>query len=148
MHENPDTASRRILVADDNRAIHDDFRKIFEPNSASANVLAESEAALFGQSPEPVRQLRFAADFATQGEEGAALVGRARAQNKPYALAFVDMRMPGLERHRNHRANLGTGPSGPDCDLHRIFRPLVGGHAQEARTHGPARHLEKAVRQH
>jgi DNA-binding LytR/AlgR family response regulator len=33
-------------------------------------------------------------DFASQGNEGAALVERARSENQPYAMAFVDMRMP------------------------------------------------------
>jgi CheY-like chemotaxis protein len=33
-------------------------------------------------------------DFASQGTEGAALVERVRAENDPYAMAFVDMRMP------------------------------------------------------
>ena len=30
--------NRRILVIDDNRAIHEDFRKIFEPELASARA--------------------------------------------------------------------------------------------------------------
>ena len=94
MHESFEGSNRRILVIDDNRAIHDDFLKIFEPGLASAQPLAESGTALFGDatmsSPRPVFQV----DFASQGSEGAALVERARAENEPYAMAFVDMRMP------------------------------------------------------
>jgi CheY-like chemotaxis protein len=94
MPESLDTTNRRILVIDDNRAIHDDFRKIFEQRVANASALAESEAALFGLPSQPVPQLQFEVDFASQGAEGAALVGAARLENRPYALAFIDMRMP------------------------------------------------------
>jgi CheY-like chemotaxis protein len=86
--------NRRILVIDDNRAIHDDFRKIFEPGLASAQPLAESGTALFGDSTMSVPRPLFQVEFASQGTEGAALVERALAENEPYAMAFVDMRMP------------------------------------------------------
>jgi CheY-like chemotaxis protein len=89
-----DSTNHRLLVIDDNPAIHEDFRKIFQRPGASADALAESEAALFGEASQTVPQLLFEVEFASQGAEGAALVGGARSQNKPYALAFVDMRMP------------------------------------------------------
>ena len=44
-------ANRRILVIDDNPAIHEDFRKIFSSSQQQGSALADSEAALFGQSP-------------------------------------------------------------------------------------------------
>src|ERR1700694_1091649 len=94
MHESFEGCNRRILVIDDNRAIHDDFRKIFEPGLASAQPLAESGTALFGDATMSIPRPLFQVDFASQGTEGAALVERARAENEPYAMAFVDMRMP------------------------------------------------------
>jgi CheY-like chemotaxis protein len=94
MPERSKDRNRRILVIDDNRAIHDDFRKIFEPGLASAQPLAESGIALFGDSTVSIPRPLFQVDFAFQGTEGAALVERARAENEPYAMAFVDMRMP------------------------------------------------------
>ena len=94
MHESSEGCNRRILVIDDNRAIHDDFCKIFEAGLASAQPLAESRTALFGDSTMSVARPLFQVDFASQGTEGAALVERARAENEPYAMAFVDMRMP------------------------------------------------------
>jgi CheY-like chemotaxis protein len=94
MRESSEGCNRRILVIDDNRAIHDDFRKIFEPVFASAQPLAESGTALFGDETLSVPRPLFQVDFASQGSEGAALVERARAENDPYAMAFVDMRMP------------------------------------------------------
>lgn len=88
--------NRRILVIDDNPAIHEDFRKILEPSSPDYDALRHSAGALFGEPHEDAAEPRpvFKVDFASQGAEGAALVGRGRAQNQPYALAFVDMRMP------------------------------------------------------
>ena len=94
MHKSSERCNRHILVIDDNRAIHDDFRKIFEAGPASAQPLAESGTALFGDETLSVPRPLFQVDFASQGSEGAALVERARSENQPYAMAFVDMRMP------------------------------------------------------
>jgi CheY-like chemotaxis protein len=94
MHDSSETPNRRILVVDDNRAIHEDFGKIFRPNASSADALAQSEAALFGEPLGLPPLPQFEVDFASQGAEGAALVDRARLDGRPYALAFVDMRMP------------------------------------------------------
>jgi CheY-like chemotaxis protein len=94
VHESSEGCNRRILVIDDNRAIHDDFRKIFQPGLASAQPLADSGTALFGDSTLSLPRPLFQVDFASQGTEGAALVERAQSENEPYAMAFVDMRMP------------------------------------------------------
>ncbi len=84
--------NRRILLIDDTRTIHEDFRKILAP-SAPGGELADAEAALFGtavQATSPDCEL----DSAYQGEEGLAKVRAAKLSGLPYALAFVDMRMP------------------------------------------------------
>lgn len=94
MREQSEACNRRMLVIDDNRAIHDDFRKIFQPGHASAQPLAESGTALFGDSTMSIPRPLFQVDFASQGTEGASLVERALSENEPYAMAFVDMRMP------------------------------------------------------
>jgi diguanylate cyclase (GGDEF)-like protein len=87
----------RLLIIDDNVAIHQDFLKIFgtpAEKSAEDEFLA-AEAALFGEtvataSARPV----FAIDSAYQGQEGVAKAGQALAEGRPYGMAFVDMRMP------------------------------------------------------
>nr|WP_256657950.1 EAL domain-containing protein [Pseudomonas sp. 2FG] len=79
-------------MIDDNPAIHQDFQKILGPDLDSDAALISSEAALFGAAP-PVRQA-FELDSAYQGREGLAMVMSALAETRPYALAFVDMRMP------------------------------------------------------
>ena len=88
--------SRRILVIDDNRSIHADFAKILIRSSSTATDLAHLEADLF-DAPEPTTSaspLDFDVSFADQGEAGAAMVEAAIAKGKPFAVAFVDMRMP------------------------------------------------------
>ena len=82
--------NRRVLIVDDNRAIHDDFRKILRvrPNTAVSDL----ETELFGAEPPPA--LAFELDSAYQGADGVELVRAALATGRPYALAVVDMRMP------------------------------------------------------
>ncbi len=85
---------QRILVIDDNRAIHEDFRKIF--GGGDTESLDAAEESLFGDtntSTQPSRP-RYTIDSAYQGREGLAIVQSAQAEGKPYAMAFVDVRMP------------------------------------------------------
>jgi two-component system NtrC family sensor kinase len=85
---------RRVLVIDDNPAIHEDFRKIFTPPGRLESEMTAREAALFGgdETPEVGPGCEF--DSAFQGQEGLQLVQKARADQRPYAVAFVDVRMP------------------------------------------------------
>ncbi len=85
--------NRRILVIDDNRAIHTDFRKILGPATKADDSMQADEEILFGTSE---RQSTFCCeiDTASQGEEGLAMVRQSLAEGRPYAMAFVDMRMP------------------------------------------------------
>ncbi|MHA4975431.1 putative bifunctional diguanylate cyclase/phosphodiesterase [Pseudomonas extremorientalis] len=85
-------ANRRILIVDDTASIHQDFRKILCADANGEPSLENLEEALFGTAPK-VRQA-FRLDSAYQGEEALELVNRALAANAPYALAFIDMRMP------------------------------------------------------
>jgi two-component system NtrC family sensor kinase len=87
-------ANRRVLVVDDNRAIHGDFRKVLGVGSHEQSALVELEAVLFGHGPPRAPVERFLIDSAYQGQEAQALVRQACADGRPYAVAFVDMRMP------------------------------------------------------
>jgi signal transduction histidine kinase len=82
--------NRRILLVDDMPAIHDDFRKILV---AQKDELSSLESALFGDAPAKVA-ISFELDSAYQGQEGLAKVQAAVAAGEPYAMAFIDMRMP------------------------------------------------------
>src|SRR5439155_410291 len=86
--------NRRILVIDDNRAIHDDFRKILCPRDLTDSNLESFEQALFGEVKEVPRRVRFDIDSAYQGQEGLEMARQALAAGKPYATAFIDVRMP------------------------------------------------------
>ena len=86
--------NNRILVVDDNASIHDDFRKILAPPSARSQTLSAAEAALFGDAPKTTTHKLFEIDSAYQGEEALEMVRGAVAAGRPYALAFVDVRMP------------------------------------------------------
>jgi signal transduction histidine kinase len=90
----PAPVNRRVLVVDDNRAIHGDFRKVLGEPSHEQSALAELEAALFGQAPARPRVEPFLIDSAYQGQEARALVESALRRDRPYAVAFIDMRMP------------------------------------------------------
>jgi CheY-like chemotaxis protein len=104
------TVNRRILVVDDSLSIQQDYRKILAPTTeehADADAdLAAAEAELFGGDDEgggrgtgspassPLGRVRFELDAATQGEEGVDRVAEAARDDRPYAMAFVDVRMP------------------------------------------------------
>jgi len=56
--------------------------------------LEAAEEALFGPVGTPVVSARFDLEFAAQGREGLDKVKASLEKNTPFALAFVDMRMP------------------------------------------------------
>jgi two-component system NtrC family sensor kinase len=85
--------NRRILIIDDNRAIHDDFRKILGDSDGDGNGLGELEA-LYGNSRKNNLVQNYEINFASQGREGLELVEQALTESRPYAMAFIDVRMP------------------------------------------------------
>lgn len=94
---------RRILLIDDNPAIHDDFRKVLVRENRSSTLDSDAEA-LFGTSAPVQTGPTFDLDSAFQGEEALEKVRQSLESKQPYAMAFVDMRMPpgwdGLETIR------------------------------------------------
>lgn len=86
--------NQRILVIDDNPSIHEDFRSILAGSGNRNDGLEEFEAALFGEKPGCIEGPEFAIDSAFQGKEGLLKVQQAVEAGRPYAVAFVDMRMP------------------------------------------------------
>ena len=87
--------NRRILVIDDNESIHRDFVKVLG-GAGTRNVdatLDALEASLFGVVDRDA-PLAFEVRSAHQGEQGYDMVCEALRAGQPYAMAFVDMRMP------------------------------------------------------
>jgi PAS domain S-box-containing protein len=94
LNDAPADRNRRILIIDDNRAIHDDFRKILCPDSIAAAALDKTATELFGEAASGIQRIRYEIDSAYQGQEGVRLVQQNLENGRPYAMAFVDVRMP------------------------------------------------------
>ena len=86
--------NRRILVIDDLKSIREDFLKILVGEEEDHGALRDARSAMFGEDSPVVELPHFELTTASQGEEGIDLVGRAVAEERPFALAFVDVRMP------------------------------------------------------
>ena len=89
------TEIRKILVIDDNQAVHQDYRKVLELKRDESQ-LDELESLLFddAQPKVAVPQPSFKIDSAYQGEDGLELVKESLEAESPYSMAFIDMRMP------------------------------------------------------
>src|SRR5580692_5165164 len=77
MHNLSAEKNRRVLIIDDNHAIHDDFRKILSPAKTTGAAMDDTEVALFGLPTLTVRQNLFEVESAYQGQEGVLLVQKA-----------------------------------------------------------------------
>ena len=88
--------NRRILIIDDNTSIHADFRKVLgaQAEHSAQAALDVLEANVFGGDAAVSTRPNFEIDSAHQGKEGVEMVHRALSEGRPYAMAFVDMRMP------------------------------------------------------
>jgi two-component system, cell cycle sensor histidine kinase and response regulator CckA len=86
--------NHRILIIDDNPSIHQDVRKILGAPAVEDSALDTEAAELFGSGPETLTSVAFEIDSAFQGQEGLAMVQRALDEGRPYAMTFVDVRMP------------------------------------------------------
>ncbi len=84
----------RILIVDDNLSIHEDFKKILMREKPSSKLMDDMESALFGEQKNIFTPPDYRIDFASQGQEALAMVEKAQSEGRPYALAFVDGRMP------------------------------------------------------
>ena len=101
---------KRILIIDDSEAIHHDFRRLLYPEPREdRKALDLMEEELFGTAPaeQSLPVLDVEMDSAMQGQEGLEKVRRAQESGQPYALTFLDYRMPpgwnGIETLRHLR---------------------------------------------
>ncbi len=92
-------SNRKILIVDDNDAIHEDFRKILCQAKSANNVCNNIETHFFGSEQKKTATNTTSSsllqiDSAFQGQEALELVKKSIEEKSPYAMAFVDMRMP------------------------------------------------------
>lgn len=90
--------NKRILVVDDDLDILLAYQAILSPSKSTAKAAhAEVAKLLATENPAPAQGETadsFALQFAKQGEEGLQLVKEALAQDTPFSVAFIDIRMP------------------------------------------------------
>jgi len=89
--------NNRILIVDDNKAIHEDIRKILGPSKKKDRVIDELERALFEEDDTcdltVEKNVTYEIDSAYQGQEAFEMV-RTASKTRPYAMLFMDVRMP------------------------------------------------------
>ena len=91
----PNDFRRRVIVIDDNVAIHTDFQKILGATEPKGDDdLKSLEAELFGEAPAARARIRYEIMTASQGQEGLEIVKAAYEKGDPIHVAFVDIRMP------------------------------------------------------
>lgn len=97
-----DRRNARILVADDNKDIHDDIKYILDSSSDEMEDYQETrllKEELFGKNSAPdkletIIDIKYRIDDAYQGEEAVKMVKTAKESGDPYSLVFMDVRMP------------------------------------------------------
>ena len=90
------TENNRILIVDDNQSIHEDYKKILGASNDNTNEIDDLESALFDDDKKLYKNKNCIYELvdAFSGEEGLKEVEIAKSKDRPFALAFVDQRMP------------------------------------------------------
>lgn len=91
----------RIMIIDDNVAIHQDFIKVLTSSTVSDDLHSLDKVLFDDDEPEENNGSdfnyslpKFIFETASQGREGVEKISQALQQGEHYALAFVDIRMP------------------------------------------------------
>lgn len=97
--------NNRVLIIDDDEGIRETYQGIFTPEQQS-DVVSKG-MALFGQpergstlaekSEQAVSKKNYELSQAENGRKGIEKVTAAKKNNTPFAVAFIDMKMPGLD---------------------------------------------------
>lgn len=100
--------NRRVLVVDDHRPIHNDFRDILTKTKTATAKFKQLESSFFGEAVDTSLVLpEYELHSAHQGQEALAKVIESLSQQRPFALIFMDVRMPpgwdGIETIRRIR---------------------------------------------
>ncbi|HNY27103.1 MAG TPA: response regulator [Candidatus Sumerlaeota bacterium] len=93
MHSLFDQFSRRVLIVDDENDIYVQFQVALQSRNPATD-LDHLAVRLYGEPVKTDFIPDFEVDYANQGEIAVERVKTALEEKRPYALAFVDMRMP------------------------------------------------------
>ncbi len=90
-------STNRVLVVDDDAMLIDEYVRClgggFEPDQATT-TLTDLEAVLFGEDTDERGAAKFEVHSRNQGEAAVEAVKSAIEAGNPYAIVFVDIRMP------------------------------------------------------
>ncbi len=86
--------NHRILIVDDNEAIHSDFLKILGGDATGNAEFDAEEAEIFSQAVIACPLPEFELTFATQGSQALELVVAFKRDGRHFSVAFIDVRMP------------------------------------------------------
>jgi len=100
-----EAANTSVLVIDDEEMVRDNIEEILLPrkNSAESDGVDAAASILFDTPVKPLIAPRtsnipnFTVDKASNGMEGLELVKKSIKEGRPYAVIFLDMRMPGWD---------------------------------------------------
>jgi len=120
----------RVLVCDDETALIDEYQRCLSPEFVAdyhTTTLSDLEKVLFGEDTNVDGTITFDVTAVGQGEAAVEAVRKAVAAESPFAIAFLDIRMPpgidGIEAARRIRAIdddinivVVTGSTGPEID--------------------------------
>ncbi len=89
----------RILIADDNESIHEDFERVLSHKSYTLNQVPSFEEHFWGEENSRGGDRtdligNFKIDHAYQGDEAIQMVRNAFEEEFPYSVIFMDIRMP------------------------------------------------------
>lgn len=91
------TVNRHILIVDDNESIHTDIETVLLDSAERVNPeLRKLEQKLFGNDLKMAHEhsLNYVINHAYQGEEAVKMVEEANKNESPFALVYMDVRMP------------------------------------------------------
>ncbi len=94
------TADIRILIIDDDPGIRDAYNRILLPKSKRTELLLETGSKLFSENDlktEKLLQKDYDLVFAKRGDLGIQEVETSIKKTRPFATAFIDMKMPGID---------------------------------------------------
>ncbi|MBF0229737.1 MAG: response regulator [Desulfamplus sp.] len=89
--------NKRVLVIDDDEGIRETYQAIFTPEDESE--IDQKGVAFFGgksSKPSVKKNIDYQISVAENGNQGIELVKESLAENRPFAVAFIDMQMTGI----------------------------------------------------